>query len=81
MAHFTSDGWLTPVVNPDSFGDEGEQSPEAQAFTLMLSAAYRDWVDNGSPGKTGGARARGVPVSSIGVGLVFGAVVWMLGIV
>ena len=81
MPYFTSDGWIQPVVNPDSFGQQGEHSPEAQAFTLMLAAAYRDWVDNGSPGKTGGARARSVPVTSLGAGMVFGAAMWAFGLV
>lgn len=50
LEHFTSDGWLTPVVNPDDVGQEGSQSPEGQAFVVQLSAAYRDWLDAGSPG-------------------------------
>ena len=84
MAHFTSEGWLTPVVNPDSFGQEGQNSPEAQAFTLMLAAAYRDWVENGSPGATGaGVHVRSVPtgMTSVGAGLAVGAAVWAFGMV
>jgi hypothetical protein len=50
LAHFTSDGWLTPVVNPNNVGQEGSQSPEGQAFVVQLSAAYKDWLDAGSPG-------------------------------
>ena len=50
LAHFTSDGWLTPVVNPENVGQEGSHSPEGQAFVVQLDAAYRDWVDAGSPG-------------------------------
>ncbi|KAF7791993.1 hypothetical protein EIP86_003020 [Pleurotus ostreatoroseus] len=53
LAHFTSDMWLTPVVNPDQFGDEGSQSPEGQAFVVELDAAWRDWVAAGSPGTSG----------------------------
>ncbi|THG98168.1 hypothetical protein EW026_g3969 [Hermanssonia centrifuga] len=50
LEHFTSDMWLTPVVNPHSFGDEGSESPEGQAFVVELDAAWRDWVQAGSPG-------------------------------
>jgi len=46
--HFTSDGWLTPVVNPDQFGVQGQHSPESEAFTLELQAAYIEWVAGGS---------------------------------
>ncbi|KIM37398.1 hypothetical protein M413DRAFT_448466 [Hebeloma cylindrosporum] len=49
--HLTSDGWLTPVVNPHSYGQEGSKSAEAQAFVLQLHAAHRDWVLNGSKGE------------------------------
>lgn len=49
-SHITSDGWLTPVVNPHSFGSEGSNSAEGQAFVLMMDAAHKDWVDAGSPG-------------------------------
>ncbi|KAH9176368.1 glycoside hydrolase family 105 protein [Lactarius sanguifluus] len=48
--HFTDDGWLAPVVNPLNFVAEGAQSPEGQAFTLMLQSAWRDWSAAGSPG-------------------------------
>jgi hypothetical protein len=46
--HLTADGWLTPVVNPHSYGVEGNQSAEAQAFVIQLHAAHRDWVLAGS---------------------------------
>jgi len=42
--HLTSDGWLTPVVNPHSYGLEGNESAEAQAFVVQLHAAHRDWA-------------------------------------
>ncbi|KAG6336425.1 hypothetical protein ID866_2668 [Astraeus odoratus] len=50
MLHFTSDGWLTPVVNPYMYTNEGQQSPEGQAFVLAMQAAWRDWVEDGSKG-------------------------------
>ena len=59
--HFDDDGWLTPVVNPLSFGDEGSKSPEGQAFALMLHTAWREWVDNGSVGANGAVRIASAP--------------------
>ena len=48
--HFTADGWLAPVVDPLNYVVEGMQSPEGQAFILMLQSAWRDWSAAGSPG-------------------------------
>lgn len=53
LAHFTSDGWLTPVVNPHSYGQEGSKSAEGQAFVVEMQAAWRDWVADGSKGANG----------------------------
>ncbi|KAJ7577833.1 glycoside hydrolase family 105 protein [Mycena floridula] len=50
MVHFSSDGWLTPVVNPNSFGVAGSNSPESEAFVLEMHAAWKDWVADGSKG-------------------------------
>lgn len=50
LVHFTSDGWLTPVVNPENMGTQGTQSPEGQAFVLSMQAAWNDWVADGSKG-------------------------------
>ncbi|QRV76438.1 glycoside hydrolase family 88 protein [Ceratobasidium sp. AG-Ba] len=36
-------GWLQNVVNPWSYSQRGVNSPEGQAFVLMLEAAARDW--------------------------------------
>ena len=36
MKNFDENGWLTPVVNPNSFGQEGSKSPEGQAFVVMM---------------------------------------------
>lgn len=44
LKHFTSDGFLTPVVDPDSYGMEGNQSAEGQAFVVEMQSAWRDWV-------------------------------------
>ena len=57
MVHFDADGWLSPVVNPVSFGDVGSKSPEAQAFVLMMQAGYQDWAQAGYDGVSGGSRS------------------------
>lgn len=56
LAHFTSDMWLTPVVNPNNIGNEGEHSPEGQAFVVEMYAAWRDWVAVGAPGANAAVR-------------------------
>lgn len=38
-----SDGWLSPVSDPLTFTDVGSESPEAQAFVLLMEAAWVDW--------------------------------------
>lgn len=38
-------GWLTSVVNPRDWSAQGEESAEGQSFTLLLAAAYRDYVN------------------------------------
>lgn len=48
--HLTSDGWVTPVVNPDDYGQPGDDSPESEAFMLDMQSAWRDWVKAGSHG-------------------------------
>ena len=71
--HLTSDGWLTPVVNPHSYGLEGNESAEAQAFVVQLHAAHRDWMLNGSKGENFG---KGLVVS--GHAMAFAALVGSL---
>ena len=78
MVHFDTDGWLSPVVNPVSFGEVGSKSPEAQAFVLMMQAGYRDWAQAGYNGVNGGAR-RAAPLSlatSLGVTVALGLVLF-----
>lgn len=48
--HIDSDGWLTPVVNPHSYGVEGSKSAEGQAFVLMMESAHAVWQAAGEPG-------------------------------
>lgn len=43
-----STGWLAPVVNPLSFKAQANQSPEGEAFVLLLQAAYRDYAAGAS---------------------------------
>jgi hypothetical protein len=40
-----SEGWLVDVVDPLRFNVPGERSPEAQAFILLLQAAWRDYTN------------------------------------
>lgn len=47
------------MVNPESFGAEGSNSPESEAFVLMMHSAWRDWVDAGSIGANGATSVRG----------------------
>ena len=44
QAYFTADGWLEPVVDPLDITVQGMESPEAEAFVLMLYSAWRDWA-------------------------------------
>ncbi|KAG1727760.1 Six-hairpin glycosidase-like protein [Suillus paluster] len=58
LLHITPDGWLTPVVNPYSYGAQGSDSPEGQAFILEMQATWRDWVTDGAQGTNSAHEAR-----------------------
>jgi hypothetical protein len=59
LVHFTSEGWLKPVVNPYDFSNQGSNSPEGQAFVVEMHAAWRDWVVlDGSKGENGASSRR-----------------------
>ncbi len=73
--HFTSDGWLTPVVNPHNYGVEGSESAEAQAFVLLMQSAYQEWVADGSQGS--GALQLRTSVWGILFSVAVGAVVFL----
>lgn len=49
---FTSDGWLRPVANPVSVKEslDNGRSPEAQAFAIMMHAAWKEWREQGQEG-------------------------------
>ncbi|KAI9439008.1 glycoside hydrolase family 105 protein [Lactarius indigo] len=68
--HFTVDGWLAPVVDPLNYAVEGAQSPEGQAFTLMLESAWRDWSAAGSPGANVAPPSARVGLSTVLLGTV-----------
>ncbi|KAF8734265.1 hypothetical protein AX14_003490 [Amanita brunnescens Koide BX004] len=57
MNHFTPDGYLRPVVNPNSFRSQGNVSAEGQAFIIELQSAWRDWVLDGAKGADGSSGA------------------------
>ncbi|KAJ2927950.1 hypothetical protein H1R20_g9152, partial [Candolleomyces eurysporus] len=66
--HFTSDGWLRPVVNPTSVGESmgNGGSPEAQAFVVMMHSAWRDWRWAGEKGKNAAVGSRaGVAIGNV----------------
>ncbi|KIO30561.1 hypothetical protein M407DRAFT_20449 [Tulasnella calospora MUT 4182] len=46
--HFDGEGWLQPVVNPNSFHEIGAESPEGQAFVLQMDNNWKEWVSQGS---------------------------------
>ena len=50
-AKVNSTGYVTQVVNPYNFGQQGAVSPEAQSFVVMAYAAYNEWDQAGRPGK------------------------------
>jgi hypothetical protein len=71
-SHIDSNGWLTPVVDPINFSAPGSQSPESEAFILLLHSAYIDWNSAGAKGANAGTRA--VTTSSVTVSLaLFGS--------
>jgi len=53
MNHFTPDGYLSPIVDPHSYGVQGNVSAEGQAFIIELQSAWRDWVLDGANGVNG----------------------------
>jgi len=81
-SHITPEGWLTPVVNPDSYGQQGSRSPEAQAFVLQLHSAWRDWVADGARGANAGTSVR---LNGMKMGdnhwmwLLYGGLIWFAG--
>ncbi|KAI1800174.1 hypothetical protein F4811DRAFT_540260 [Daldinia bambusicola] len=46
MEKISSDGLLSPVINPLNWGDRtpGKESPEAQSFAILMLAAHRDFT-------------------------------------
>ncbi|KAJ2916912.1 hypothetical protein MD484_g3483, partial [Candolleomyces efflorescens] len=70
FTHFTPEGWLTPVVNPHSYGLEGNMSAEGQSFVVMLAAARRDWIGVNGEYSAGVGRCQGVFVSGLVGGLI-----------
>ena len=70
FTHFTPEGWLTPVVNPHSYGLEGNMSAEGQSFVVMLAAARRDWIGVNGEYSAGVGRCQDVFVSGLVGGLI-----------
>ncbi|KAG8873385.1 hypothetical protein FRB97_006794 [Tulasnella sp. 331] len=58
-AHFDVNGWLKPVVDPNAFAQQGNQSAEAQSFVLQLDNNWKAWVtatNGASDGRRGVVR-------------------------
>ena len=71
QAHFTTDGVLTPVVDPFAVGAKATTvSAEAQAFVVQMHVAWKDW----KPQKASGAIGE-----SVGMGKVFMLVAALAG--
>jgi hypothetical protein len=65
-------------VDPYDYAVQGAESPEAQAFVLMMQAAYRDWAArNASEASARGAKS-GAGRSVGGGGGGGGGWVWCL---
>ncbi|EJD47722.1 Six-hairpin glycosidase [Auricularia subglabra TFB-10046 SS5] len=77
VSRVDSDGWLAPVVNPESFAAEGSHSPEGQAFIVLMHAAHRDWVADGSKGANAAAHLAPSPRAVVAA-LALGQVAMML---
>ncbi|TFK46294.1 hypothetical protein OE88DRAFT_1811983 [Heliocybe sulcata] len=59
-----------PWSNPYSYGPQGSNAPEAQAFVLEMEAAYGDWTQSGSQGANSALGGR-----DVGVRVVWASVV------
>ncbi|GFZ50987.1 hypothetical protein JCM24511_08745 [Saitozyma sp. JCM 24511] len=81
-----STGYLTQVVNPNSFGAQGTESPEGQSFVIMAYSAFKEWEQRGQSGFNGSGDPLGMgsaagrrvgPVLGLGLESGWG---WMLGL-
>lgn len=85
-----STGYLTSVVDPENFAQQGSQSPEGQSFVVLAYAAYNDWVAMGKPGEdvksplgkeSGAGRRMGLGrVGEVGLMAIFGVVAGFFGL-
>ena len=53
------------MVDPLDVGSEGSQSPEGQAFVLILHAAWRDWNAAGNGARTNSAGFPSIPFPAL----------------
>ncbi|KAI5477419.1 Glycosyl hydrolase, family 88 [Pseudohyphozyma bogoriensis] len=65
----SSTGILSPVVDPLSYGQQGTQSPEAEAFVLLMDSAWRDWYAQEGGEITEGSTVTSSADSTAGVGV------------
>ncbi|KAH7337506.1 Six-hairpin glycosidase-like protein [Rhizoctonia solani] len=71
-ARITPNGWLTPVVNPHSFREEGSDSAEGQAFVLQMHAAWAEWVEDGRKGANAAVKTSVSVGWFVGLGVLVG---------
>lgn len=60
--HIDGNGWLSPVVDPYNFPQEGSHSAEAQAFVVSMYAGYQEWQSARRPGTSFASRSDVSPV-------------------
>ncbi|KAE8538351.1 hypothetical protein D1P53_004703 [Cryptococcus gattii VGV] len=75
-SYVNSTGYLTQVVNPLDFSEQGEESPEGQSFLVMAYAAHKDWNNAGRAGHTNndglGSKSGALPqIGGLGCAVVF----------
>lgn len=56
--YLNSSGYLTHAVDPIVWDQQGDESPEGQAFVVLLQAAYDDYRARGGSDTTSGAGER-----------------------
>ena len=67
----TTTGWVAPVVDPLNFNSLGTNSPEAQAFVIVLAAAYRDYRSTIGTNAPGSMAAKSTGHSTLSNGVAF----------